>query len=62
MREIPIVLYYLMVLVMWLYALAICISHFEKEKNKIFSKKDKILKDMPWRVFEKEIAECFSQR
>ena len=62
MREIPIVLYYLMVLVIWLYALAIYISHFEKEKNKIFSKKDKILKDMPWRVFEKEIAECFSQR
>lgn len=62
MREIPLILYYLMVCVIWLYALIFCISHFEKEKNKIYSEKDKELKDMPWRVFEKEIAECFSQR
>ena len=62
MREIPLILYYLMVCVVWLYALIFCISHFEKEKNKIYSEKDKELKDMPWRVFEKEIAECFSQR
>ncbi len=51
-----------MVCVIWLYALILCISHFEKEKNKISSERDKILKDMPWRAFEKEIADCFTQR
>lgn len=62
MREIPTILYYIMVAVIWLYALVLCISHFEKEKNNISSEKDKTPKDMPWRVFEKEIADCFTQR
>ena len=62
MREIPWLLYYIMVAVIRLYALVLCISHFEKEKNNISSEKDKALKDMPWRAFEKEIANCFAQR
>ena len=62
MREIPLVLYYLMVGVIWLFALALLISDFDKEKNKILSKKDKSIKNMPWRAFEEQIADCFKQR
>jgi hypothetical protein len=67
MREIPLVLYYVMVGVMWLFSLALFISHFDKEKNNIKSEQDKqkirrLKLDMPWRRFEEQIAECFSQR
>lgn len=67
MREIPLLLYYFMVAVIWLFALALLISHFDKEKNSIISEQDKekirkLKLDMPWRKFEEQIAECFSQR
>ena len=67
MREIPLILYYLMVGVIWLFALAWLISHFDKEKNNIKSEQDeqkikKLKLDMPWRKFEEQIAECFFQR
>jgi hypothetical protein len=47
MREIPLVLYYLMVGVIWLFALALLISDFDKEKNKILSQKAKSFTNMP---------------
>ena len=67
MREIPLYLYYIMVSVIWLCILALLISHFDKEKNNIKSEQDeqkikKLKLDMPWRKFEEQIAECFSQR
>ena len=62
MREIPLILYRIVTIVIWICWLAICISHFDEAKNQISSEKDKVLKDMPWRFFEKEIAECFSQK
>jgi hypothetical protein len=67
MREIPLILYYLMVGVIWLWALVSLISYFDKEKNNIKSEQDKqkikkLKLDMPWRKFEEQIAECFSQR
>jgi len=67
MREIPLILYYLMIAVIWLYALVLLISDFDKKKNSIVSEQDKekirrLKLDMPWRKFEEQIAECFSQR
>lgn len=67
MREVPLILYYLMVGVIRLFALVLLISHFDKEKNNIKSEQDKekikkLKLDMPWRKFEEQIAECFSQR
>ena len=67
MREIPSLLYYLMFAVIWLYALVLLISYFDKKKNSIISEQDKekirkLKLDMPWRKFEEQIAECFSQR
>lgn len=62
MREIPLILYYFMVGVIWLFALAWLISHFDKEKNKVQSNNDKEMEDMSWRAFEKLVAKRFSQR
>ena len=67
MREIPLLLYYLMFAVIWLYALVLLISYFDKKKNSIISEQDKekirkLKLDMPWRKFEEQIAGCFSQR
>ena len=62
MREIPLILYYLMVGILWLFALAWIVSHFDKEKDNVQSNNDKEKKDKLWRIFEKNIADCFAQR
>ncbi len=67
MIEVPAIIYYWSLFVLRLRALALCISHFNNKKRLIHSetnqqkiKESKLNK--PWRDFEKQIADCFSQR
>ena len=67
MIEVPAIIYYWSLFVLRLRALALCISHFNNEKwlihSEINQKKVKESKlNKPWRDFEKQIADCFSQR
>ncbi len=67
MVEIPAILYYWLILALRLRALVCCISHFDNKKKLVISEQDeekaKALRlNKPWRDFERQIADCFSQR
>lgn len=66
MIEVPAIVYYLLVFVVRLRALAYCIAHFNNQKNLIISEQNKQKSkthklNKPWRNFEIQIADCFSQ-
>ena len=67
MIEVPAILYYFLIFVVWLCALVYCIIHFNNQKKLIHSEQNKqkakqLRLNKPWRDFEKQIADCFSQR
>ncbi len=67
MIEVPAILYYFLIFVVWIHALAYCIIHFGNQKKLIHSEQDiqkakELRLNKPWRDFERQIADCFSQR
>ena len=67
MIEVPAIIYYLLVITVRLRALLYCIAHFNNQKKMIYSEQNKkkakqLRLNKPWRDFEKQIADCFSQR
>lgn len=67
MIKVPAIIYYLLVITVRLRALLYCIVHFNNQKKLVISEQDKekvklYRLNKPWRDFERQIADCFSQR